>query len=157
MAEHGNPVNLTLDDLSPGQIFHSVSHQLDAAQIKAFAKEFDPQPFHLDDQAAEKTIFGGLAASGWLTAALTMRLMVASVPIKGGVVGAEVEIKWPKPTRPGDTLHVESEVLEVVPSQTRPDRGMVTVRSITINQEGHAVQILISKLVVPKRKKEDHV
>lgn len=149
--------SLTLDDLAVGQVFHSGLHHVDAAQIKSFASDFDPQPFHLDEESAEKTMFGGLAASGWMTAAITMRLLVSSVPIVGGVVGAEVEIKWPRPTRPGDTLRVESEVLEIIPSRSHPDRGMVIVRSITINQEGHPVQILVSKLVVPRKSRKDHV
>ena len=136
---------LTLDDLAVGQTFHSDTYKLEAEQIKAFASEFDPQTFHLDSEAAEKTFFGGLAASGWHTAALTMRLLVASMPILGG------EITWPRPTRPGDTLHVETEVLEIKPSRSRPDRGMVTVRSTTRNQDGQSVQILVSKLVVPRR------
>jgi acyl dehydratase len=143
--------SLTLDDLAVGQTFRSETYKIDAEQIKAFASEFDPQTFHLDSEAAEKTFFGGLAASGWHTAALTMRLLVASMPILGGLVGAGGEITWPRPTRPGDTLHVETEVLEIKPSRSRPDRGMVTVRSTTFNQDGESVQILVSRLVVPRR------
>lgn len=141
-----------LEDLQPGQRFTSDAHTLDAAQIKAFAQQFDPQPFHLDEEAAQDSLFAGLAASGWHTAALTMRLQVESgLPISGGLIGAGGEIAWPRPTRPGDILHVESEVLEVTPSRSRPDRGMITMRSETLNQRGEVVQRLTVKLVVPRR------
>ena len=143
---------LYLEDLAPGQRFTSGSHTLDEAQIKAFAQQFDPQPFHLDDEAAQTTLFAGLAASGWHTAALTMRLQVESgLPFSGGIIGSGGEISWPRPTRPGDILQVESEVLEVKPSRSRPERGMVIVRSETRNQRGEVVQILTAKLVVPCR------
>jgi acyl dehydratase len=143
---------LYLDDLHVGQRFTSGAHAVDAAQIKAFAGQFDPQPFHLDDATAKGSLFAGLAASGWHTAAITMRLLVdGGAPIAGGIIGAGGEISWPKPTRPGDILQVESEVLEVKPSRSRPDRGMVTVRSETFNQRGDVVQILTAKLVVPRR------
>jgi acyl dehydratase len=142
---------LFLDDLCAGQRFRSGSHAVDEAQIKAFAREFDPQPFHLDDALARDTLFGRLAASGWHTAAITMRLLVDSAPIAGGIVGAGGEIGWPKPTRPGDILHVESEVMDVTPSRSRPDRGMVTIRSETRNQRGDVLQTLTAKLVVPRR------
>jgi len=143
---------LYLDDLRVGQRFTSASHTLDAAQIKAFAAQFDPQPFHLDDNAARNSLFGGLAASGWHTAAITMRLLVGGgAPVAGGVVGAGGEISWPRPTRPGDVLHVESEIVEVTPSRTRPERGLVTMRSETRNQRGDVVQVLTAKLVVARR------
>src|SRR3954469_8099656 len=113
----GGDGRLYLDDLYPGRRFQSGSHELDEAQIKAFAGQFDPQPFHLDDEAAQGSFFGGLVASGWHTAAITMRLLVdGAAPIAGGVIGAGGEIQWPRPTRPGDILRVESEVLEVKPS-----------------------------------------
>ena len=148
----GDHQQLYLEDFHVGQKFTSRGHQLDESQIKAFAHDFDPQPFHLDADAAKSTFFGGLAASGWHTAALTMRLLVESgMPIAGGIIGAGGEIAWPRPTRPGDTLHVESEITEIKPSRSRPDRGMVTIRSETLNQQGEAVQILIAKLVVPRR------
>jgi len=109
------------DDLSVGQRFSSSSHTVDAAQIKAFAAQFDPQPFHLDGEAARATLFGGLAASGWHTAAITMKLLVESgLPLRGGIIGSGGEISWPKPTRPGDTLTVVSEVEELTPSRSRP-------------------------------------
>lgn len=141
-----------LEDLEPGQRFESASHALDAAQITAFAAQFDPQPFHLDDDAAKDSLFGGLAASGWHTAAVTMRLLTGGgAPLANGVIGAGGEIAWPRPTRPGDVLRVVSEVLEVTPSRSRPDRGMVTVRSETLNQRDEVVQILTAKLVVFRR------
>ena len=100
---------LHLDDLHVGQRFTSASHTIDEAQIKAFASQFDPQPFHTDEEAAKGTFFKGLAASGWHTAAITMRLNVeGGLPLAGGIIGAGGEITWPAPTRPGDTLHVES-------------------------------------------------
>jgi acyl dehydratase len=142
---------LYLDDLHVGQRFVSETHTIDETQIKAFASQFDPQPFHLDEARAKETLFGGLAASGWHTAAITMRLMVeGGLPIAGGIVGAGGDIAWPAPTRPGDVLQVESEVIDVTPSRSRPDRGMVTVRSETRNQRGQTVQVLTAKLVVPR-------
>jgi acyl dehydratase len=146
------PTAFFLDDLSVGQRFSSASHTIDEAQIKAFAAQFDPQPFHLDGEAAKATLFGGLAASGWHTAAITMKLLVASgLPLMGGIIGSGGEVSWPKPTRPGDTLTVFSEIEEVTPSRSRPDRGMVRVRSETRNQHAEVVQVLIAKLVVPRR------
>src|SRR6516164_4192015 len=125
---------LYLEDLAVGQRFESRVLQVDADAIKAYAREFDPQPFHTDEEAAKSTFFGGLAASGWHTAALTMRLQVESGPaLAGGMIGAEVTLRWPRPARPGDVLHVESEVLAVTPSRTRPDRGFITLRSETRN------------------------
>jgi acyl dehydratase len=141
-----------LDDLRVGQRFSSGEHVLDATQIKAFAAQYDPQPFHLDEEAARGSLFGGLAASGWHTAAITMRLLVGGgAPIAGGVIGAGGEIAWPRPTRAGDVLRVESEVLEVTPSRSRPERGTVTLRSETRNQRGEVVQVLTARLVVPRR------
>ena len=143
---------LFLDDFHVGQRFRSGAHAIDESQIKAFAGAFDPQPFHLDEDAAKGTLFAGLAASGWHTAAITMRLLVdGGAPIAGGIIGAGGEIAWPKPTRPGDILQVESEVLEVTPSRSRPDRGMVTMRCETFNQRGETLQVLTAKLVVPRR------
>jgi acyl dehydratase len=151
--ESGKKELLYLDDMRVGQHFTSGTHRVDEAQIKAFAKQFDPQPFHLDEQAAKGTFFGALVASGWHTVAITMRLLVeGGMPVAGGVIGAGAEINWPRPTRPGSTLHVETEVLEVKPSRSHPDRGMVTVRSETRNELGEVVQVLVSKLVVPRRK-----
>lgn len=143
---------LYLEDLRVGQRFTSARHALDEAQIKAFAAQFDPQPFHLDSHAADGSLLGGLSASGWHTAAITMRLLVGGgVPLAGGLVGAGGEIRWPRPTRPDDILQVNSEILEITPSRSKPDRGMVTIRSETHNQRGEAVQVLTAKLVVLRR------
>jgi acyl dehydratase len=141
-----------LDDLHVGDSFTSGEHAMDAAQIIAFATQFDPQPFHLDNEAATGTVFGGLAASGWHTVAVSMRLMVTSgLPIAGGIVGAGAQVSWPKPTRPTDVLHVVSVIAEIVPSKSRPDRGMVTAVSTTYNQHGEVLQVLTAKMVVPRR------
>ena len=141
-----------LDDLHVGQRFTSGTHVITADEIKAFARQFDPQPFHLDETTAKNTLFGGLVASGWHTASITMRLLVETgLPLAGGIIGAQGEIAWPNPTRPGDTLQVESEVLELKPSRSRPDRGIATMRCLTRNQRGEVVQSLTPKLVVPRR------
>jgi acyl dehydratase len=143
---------LYLDDFHVGQRFMSGSHTVDEDQITRFAREFDPQPFHLDEDAAKGTLFAGLAASGWHTAAITMRLLVdGGAPIAGGIVGVGGEISWPRPTRPGDVLQVESEVMQVAPSRSRPDRGIVTIRSETRNERGDVVQTFVAKVVVPRR------
>ena len=123
-----------LEDFTVGQIFGSCTMRIDEDQIRRFAKEFDPQPFHMDDKTARDTMFRGLVASGWHTAALTMRLLVeGGLKPAGGIVGAGIEeLRWPRPVRPGDELRVESEVLEVRPSKSRPEQGMIKVRSTTL-------------------------
>jgi acyl dehydratase len=144
--------SIFLDDLTVGQTFTSEEHQLDPEQVIAFARQFDPQPFHLDEEAAKRTFFKGLVASGWHTAAITMKLLVSGgAPITGGVIGAGVEVEWPRPTQPNDRLHVESEVVDIRPSRSKPDRGIVILRTKTINQDGEVVQLLTSRLVVPRR------
>lgn len=145
------PEPLYLDDLSVGQRFHAGPVTVTEPEIVAYARQFDPQPFHLDAEAAKDTFFGGLAASGWHTASLTMRLIVQATPFAGGVIGGGGEISWPRATRPGDTLRVESEVLEVQPSRSRPDRGMAVVRTTTLNQNDEPVQVLVAKIIVPRR------
>jgi acyl dehydratase len=146
---------LSFEDLRVGQRFTSQRHLVDEAAIKAFASEFDPQPFHLDNEAAKDSLFSGLAASGWHTASITMRLLVNSgLPLAGGLIGAEGELSWPQPTRPGDILEVETEIEKVTPSRSRPDRGAATVRIVTRNQRGEAVQILVARLIVPRRPPE---
>jgi acyl dehydratase len=142
---------LSLEDLHVGQRFESRPHVLDEAQIKAFAREFDPQPFHLSEEGATGTLFGTLAASGWHTAALTMRLMVESVPLADGLVGAQLELGWPKPTRPGMTLQVFSEIRDIVPSRSKPHMAIVTMRSETRDQDGEVVQHLTVKMPVFNR------
>ncbi|WP_149762082.1 MaoC family dehydratase [Neomesorhizobium albiziae] len=151
MSNAASP-RLYLDELHVGQQFKSATHTIDEAQIKAFAAQFDPQPFHTDEEAARDTFFKGLAASGWHTAAITMRLNVESgLPLAGGIIGAGGEINWPAPTRPGDTLHVESEVIEITPSRSKPDRGIAAIVSRTVNQRDEVVQILKAKLVVLRK------
>lgn len=142
-----------LEDFAVGQTFGSGRRRVDVEQIKAFAAEFDPQSFHLDEAAAQDSVFRGLAASGWHTAAITMRLLVESeLNPAGGILGAGFdEFRWPRPVRPGDELRVESEVLEVRPSKSRPDQGLIKVRTTTLNQAGEAVQVFIGNLVVLRR------
>jgi acyl dehydratase len=138
---------LHLEDLAIGQTFESAPHTLDADAIVRFARKFDPQPFHTDPDAARDTFFGGLAASGWHTAAITMRLLTRSVPFAGGLIGGSNEIAWPRATRPGDTLRVRSEILEIAPSGSRPGRGRVILRSETLNQRDEVVQTMTARLV----------
>ena len=145
------PQRLFLEDLVVGQRFVSASRAVTPEEIVEFAARYDPQPFHLDAGAAADTLFGGLAASGWHTAAMSMHMIIASVPIEGGIIGSGGELTWPRPTRPGDTLHVETEVLEITPSRSRPERGMVVMRCTTLNQNNEAVQTFTPKLVVPRR------
>jgi acyl dehydratase len=142
-----------LEDFAPGQNFGSGRLSVEAARIKSFAAEFDPQPFHLDEAAARETFFKGLAASGWHTAAMTMRLLVDSdLKPAGGIIGARFdEMRWPRPVRPGDELHVESEVLDVRPSKSRPDQGVIKVRTTTLNQDGEPVQVFVGNLIVLRR------
>src|SRR5436190_12006657 len=143
---------LYLDDLVVGQRFTSRAHVVDATAIKAFARQFDPQPFHLDEETAKRAFFGELVASGWHTAAITMRLLVETgLPLAGGIVGAGGEVSWPKPTRPGDVLTVTSQIEEITPSRSRLDRGTLRVRSETWNQRDEVVQVLIARLIVPRR------
>jgi acyl dehydratase len=149
MSQQHSSASLYLDDLAVGQLFSSTSLTVTADAIEAFAREFDPQPFHLSEDAARSTFFAGLAASGWHTAALTMRLSVDSgLPIANGIIGAGGEIAWPTPLRAGDTIHVENEIVAVTPSRSRPDRGIVTVVARTLNQHGVAVQVSTMKLLV---------
>ncbi len=141
-----------LEDFAVGQIFHSGPLPINEERIKTFATEFDPQPFHLDEKTARDTIFGGLVASGWHTAAITMRLLVESdLRPAGGIVGAGFdEFRWLRPVRPGDALRIEAEVVEVRPSRSRPDQGVLKVRTTTLNQRNEAVQVTVGNLVVPR-------
>ena len=143
-----------LEDYAPGQQYGGAARlTVEAARVKSFATEFDPQPFHLDEAAAQRSIFRGLAASGWHTAAMTMQLLVASdLAPAGGIVGAGFdELRWPRPVRPGDELRVESEILEVRASKSKPDQGVIKVRTTTFNQQGEPVQISVGNLIVPRR------
>jgi acyl dehydratase len=149
--ETGEGTRLHFEDFSVGRRFVSGSRGVDVDAITAFARDYDPQPFHLGEAQARDTFFGGLAASGWHTAALTMRLLVETLPIVGGIIGAGVELAWPAPTRPGDVLTVESEVVEARASRSRPRHGLVVLRSETRNQRGDIVQRMTSTLLVPRR------
>jgi acyl dehydratase len=142
-----------LEDYAVGQVYGSPTLRIEPERIKAFAEEFDPQPFHLDDESARGSIFRGLAASGWHTAAATMRLLVeGDLKPAGGIIGMGFEeFRWPLPVRPGDELHVQSEVLEVRPSKSRPNQGLLKIRTTTLNQNGEAVQISVGTLLVPRR------
>jgi acyl dehydratase len=143
---------LYLDDLRVGQRFTSDSYRVHEERMKAFAAEFDPQPFHLNDAAAQASIFRELAASGWHTAAITMRLLVTgNLRLGCGLIGLGAEIAWSKAVRAGDTLRVESEIVEISPSRSKPDRAIVTLRSVTLNQDDNEVQVLIAKLLVFRR------
>jgi acyl dehydratase len=138
-----------LDDLAAGQRYQSASYEMTAEAIKEFAVRFDPQPFHLDEAAADKSFFHGLAASGWHTASITMRLLVESnLRLTGGLIGAGGELIWPQPTRPGDILTVFSEVMAVTPSRSKPERGFVTLKSETKNQKGEVVQAMTTRMLV---------
>jgi acyl dehydratase len=141
------------EDFSVGQIFNTGRLKVDSDQIKTFAEQFDPQPFHLDEEAAKNSVFRGLAASGWHTAALTMRLMTSGeFKPAGGIIGVGFdELSWSRPVRPGDELYAKSEILEVRPSKSRNDRGLIRVRTTTYNQNDEAVQSFVGNLIVPRR------
>src|SRR5437879_13595452 len=142
-----------LEDFAVGQIFGSGRVRVERERIKSFAAEFDPQPFHRDEEAAGASMFRGRAASGWHTAAMTMRLLVESeLKPAGGIIGAGFdEFRWPRPVRPGDELYLESEILEVRPSKSRPEQGLIKVRTTTKNQNGEPVQVSVGNLVVLRR------
>jgi acyl dehydratase len=145
-----------LEDFVVGQTFGSGRMRVDSERMKTFAAEFDPQPFHLDEEAASNTIFRGLAASSLYTAALTMRLLVVSeFKPAGGIVGVGLdELRWPLPVRPGDELRVETEILEIRPSKSHPQQGRIKARIKTLNQDGKAVQNFVANLIVPRRPRE---
>jgi acyl dehydratase len=142
-----------LEDYAVGQTFNTGRLRVDKEQIVAYAKQFDPQPYHLDEDAARKSPFQGLAASGWHTAGLTMRLLVdGELKPAGGILGVGFDsLSWPRPVRPGDELHAKSEILEVRPSKSKPDRGMIRVQTTTFNQNDETVMIFTGNLLVPRR------
>lgn len=144
---------LYLEDLTPGRRFAAGPVTVTEAEIIAFASRYDPQPFHTDPVAAQDhALFRGLAASGWHTAALTMRMIVDAMgAIAGGVIGGGGDLQWPRPTRPGDVLTLDVEVLEATPSRSRPERGSAVLRYRTLNQAGEEVQVFIARAVVPRR------
>jgi acyl dehydratase len=152
MSRPRNP--LYLEDLHVGQRFETGTYVVTAAEAHGFAAAYDPQPIHLDEEAARAGPFKGLSLSGWHTAAITMRLFVEQgPPIAGGMIGLGAELSWPRPTRPGDTLRLTSEIVEVRPTRSRPDRGIVTIRSETLNQRNEVVQVFVGTLLVPGRGK----
>ncbi len=141
-----------LDDLSPGMRFTAGPVILTEEEVVAFASEYDPQPFHTDPEAAKASFFTSLVASGWQTAAVTMRLLVSgAMPFAGGSIGLSVEVSWPRAVRPGDSLSVELEVLDITPSSTKPGRAIATLKTTTTNQNGDVVQVMTSKNVVFSR------
>jgi len=144
---------LYLEDFSVGQIFKTGARRVDKEEIFAFAREYDPQPYHLDEAAALDSPFKGLAASGWHTAAMTMRLLVdGEFRPAGGILGVGFEeLSWPRPVRPGDELRVQSEILEVRESKSKSDRGLIRVRMTTLNQHGDTVQVFTGNLLVQRR------
>ena len=147
--------SLYLEDLEVGQRYTTATYTLTPEEVRTFATAFDPQPFHLDAERAKASLFGGLAASGWHTAAVTMRLLVDRGFLADGLVGLGIEIAWPRPTRPGDTLRVEGEVLSIAPSGSKPDRGIVTMRNRTLNQRDEVVQEFTGRLLVFRRREPD--
>ncbi len=141
-----------LADFEPGQLFTAGPVEVTQEEVISFASRYDPQPFHTDPVAAEDSFFKGLASSGWMTAALTMRLFAESgLGIAGGLIGRDVELHWPRPTYPGDMLRAETEVLEVIPSRSRPDRGMIRVKVTTLNQRDEVAQTMLCRMLVPAR------
>jgi acyl dehydratase len=143
---------LYLEDMSVGMKFSSGTYLMEEAEIKDFALKYDPQPMHLDEAAAQASVFKGLAASGWHTAAVSMRLLITGgLPFAAGAVGLGGEIEWPRPTRPGDVLHLESEIVEIIPSRSKPNQGIVGVRNTTLNQKGEPVQVFTAKILAFKR------
>lgn len=146
---------LYLDDLSLGQEFESDPVRVHREAMLAFAREYDPQPFHLNAEEAGLSLFGGLAASGWNTAALTMKMLVASVPLADGIIGLGIELSWPTPTYPDDVLRLFSTVQAIDPSASKPDRGVVTLFMETLNQNDKVVQRATGKLLVFRKPPED--
>lgn len=144
---------LYFEDFTVGQTFRSARTGVTAEAIREFASQFDPQPFHTDPAAATNSLFGGLIASGWHTAAMTMRLLVdGEFRPANGFIGAGVEeLRWPRPVWPGDTLHLVSEVLEMRPARSRPDHGMLKLCTTTLNQEHQPVQIMVAHILVARR------
>ncbi|HKF08975.1 MAG TPA: MaoC family dehydratase [Xanthobacteraceae bacterium] len=142
-----------LEDLAPGQVFTSDARAIvDAGSIKKFAGEFDPQPFHLDEASAGTSFFKKLVASGWHTTAMTMQLIIKTLPLSHGIIGSGVdELRWPRPVKPGDTLRLHCEVIDVTPSIMNPSRGTVRVRMTTLNQHDQPVQTMVANLLAFRR------
>jgi acyl dehydratase len=148
-------IELFLEDLHVGDRFGSDAIAVTEQDIITFARDFDPQPFHLASKAAEQSVFKQLVASGWHTAAISMKLFVTGeLKLAGGSVGLGVdELRWPRPVKPGDTLRLETEILEVRPSKSKPDRGVIRIRNVTTNQDGQVVQTFAASVLVRRRPK----
>jgi acyl dehydratase len=146
--------DLYYEDFYIGQKFQSAgSYKVTAEEIKEFGQKYDPQPFHLDEAAGEGSFFKGLAASGWLTAAVVMRLRVQSIKVFGGMIGAGVEeMRWTEPVRPGDTIRTEIEVVGVRKSSTRKDLGIVRTTTLAYNQNDKVVLRSTVNFLAPLRK-----
>jgi acyl dehydratase len=147
-------MSVYFEDLAIGQTFRAGPVVMDRDRLIDFATEFDPQPQHLGEAQAKTSQFGELIASGWHTAALTMRLIVdgAGPDFAAGAAGAGIEsINWPAPVRPGDALSAESEILELRESRSRPNRGLMKMRTVTTNQAGTVVQAIVATIMVPRR------
>lgn len=142
-----------LEDLQVGDRFESGAFEVTEKGIVDFAQDFDPQPFHLDLDAAKRSVFQGLAASGWHTAAMSMKLFVTGdLKLAGGSVGLGVDkLQWPRPVRPGDTLRLQTEIVEVRPSRSKPDRGVIRIRNVTTNQNSEVVQSFFASVLVRRR------
>ena len=141
------------EDFHPGDIRETGSVVVTKEEIVAFARQFDPQPFHIDEEAARRSPYGGLIASGWHSAALCMRMIVSMLGPDSGSLGSPGvdELRWLKPVRPGDELSVRVEVLEAIPSRSKPDRGLVKLRYTTRNQNGEDVMTMIALGLVLRR------
>jgi acyl dehydratase len=140
------------DDLKAGDRFKSERFDVTEKQLIEFAHKFDPQMFHLDRKSAERTIFKGLIASGWHTAAMTMRLFVQTLNFAEGVIGLGIdELRWPNTVRAGDVLRVETEIVHLRPSRSKPHYGIIKVRNVTTNQRGEIVQTMLGAAMVPRR------
>jgi len=141
------------EDFKVGARFKSEAYQVSEEQIISFAREFDPQPFHLDRTVARQTMFEGLIASGWHTAAITMRLFVQTLNFAEGAIGLGVdELRWPNAVRPGDVLQVETEIVDLRLSRSKPSHGIVRLRNVTTNQDGEIVQTMTASALVLRRR-----
>jgi len=144
------------EDLQPGARFESEPLAVSETQVVEFAHKFDPQMFHLNRTTAERSIFKGLVASGWHTAAMTMRLFVQTLNFAQGAIGLGVdELRWPHAVRPGDTLRVVTEIVEARISKSKPRHGIIRLRNVTTNQRGEVVQTMFAHAMVPKREQPD--
>jgi acyl dehydratase len=147
-------MDLYFDDLAVGQTFSAGPITMERDRIIAFGREFDPQPMHIGEEEARASIVGELIASGWHTAAVTMRLLIdgASPKLASGALGAGIEgITWPVPVRPGDVLSATSEILELRPSRSRPERGLMKLKTVTTRADGTVVQTVTAVIMVPRR------